>query len=179
MSAENPLLDAPRSRGSGSQGDNREKTIRRWFVEQDLIESVVLLPDNLFYNTTAAGMIITLNRAKSRHGAVLMINASAEFRKGRPKNELTQEGVQKIVRCSTEWDTQEGFSRAVQKEEIAAADWTLTPVRYVKAAAGAVSTDLAGAVTEYRQVVREQLSIDAELERVLTSIGFPEGGQNA
>lgn len=42
------------SRGSGSQGANKEKEIRKAFVEKDWIEGVVLLPDNLFYNTTAA-----------------------------------------------------------------------------------------------------------------------------
>ena len=72
------------SRGSGSQGENKEKTIRRWFVEQDLIEGVILLPDNLFYNTTAAGLILVLNRAKpeARRGQVMVVNASGEFKKG-------------------------------------------------------------------------------------------------
>src|SRR5262249_4342611 len=39
------------SRGSGSQGENKEKAIRRWFVDNDVVEGVILLPDNLFYNT--------------------------------------------------------------------------------------------------------------------------------
>ena len=54
------------SRGSGSQGENKEKAIRRWFVDNDVIEGVILLPDNLFYNTTAAGIIIVLNRNKPK-----------------------------------------------------------------------------------------------------------------
>ena len=75
------------SRGSGSQGENKEKSIRRWFVEQDLIEAVVLLPDNLFYNTTATGIIVVLNHAKPevRRDKILMINASEEYQKGRPR----------------------------------------------------------------------------------------------
>ena len=48
------------SRGSGSQGENREKTIRKAFVDRDWIEAVILLPENLFYNTTAAGIIVVL-----------------------------------------------------------------------------------------------------------------------
>jgi type I restriction enzyme M protein len=35
------------SRGSGNEGENKEKVIRRWFVENDIIEAVILLPDNL------------------------------------------------------------------------------------------------------------------------------------
>ena len=35
------------SRGSGNQGENREKTIRRWFVENNFIDGVILLPERI------------------------------------------------------------------------------------------------------------------------------------
>jgi hypothetical protein len=41
------------SRGSGNANKNKEKAVRKWFVEQDLIEGVIYLPENLFYNTSA------------------------------------------------------------------------------------------------------------------------------
>ena len=43
------------SRGSGSKNEDKERNIRKWFVEHDLVDGVILLPDNLFYNTPAAG----------------------------------------------------------------------------------------------------------------------------
>ncbi|MDA3889606.1 MAG: RhuM family protein [Allgaiera sp.] len=36
------------SRGSGNAGTNKEKAVRQWFVDHDLIESVLYLPENLF-----------------------------------------------------------------------------------------------------------------------------------
>ena len=42
------------SRGSGTKQKNREREIRKKFVEADLIEGVILLPENLFYNTRRA-----------------------------------------------------------------------------------------------------------------------------
>jgi type I restriction enzyme M protein len=53
-------------------------------VEQDLIESVLYLPENLFYNTTAPGIVVFLNKAKDaeRLGRVLLVNASQVFEKG-------------------------------------------------------------------------------------------------
>src|SRR5262249_6798818 len=83
------------SRGSGSKSSNKEKVIRQAFVEADLIEAVVLLPENLFYNTTAPGIVVVLNRHKNngRKGQFLLINASAFFVKRKPKNELTDEGI--------------------------------------------------------------------------------------
>ena len=54
------------SRGSGGKSSSKEKTIRQAFVEADLIEAVLLLPENLFYNTTAPGIVVVLNRHKEQ-----------------------------------------------------------------------------------------------------------------
>lgn len=66
------------TRGSGSKNEDKERNIRRWFVEQDLIEGVILLPENLFYNTNAPGVIIVLNKRKpkGRRGKIVLVNAS-------------------------------------------------------------------------------------------------------
>src|SRR5229473_3113386 len=53
------------ARGSASANRSKEKEVRRWFVEHDLIEGVIYLPENLFYNTPAPGIIIVINSAKS------------------------------------------------------------------------------------------------------------------
>ena len=52
------------TRGSGARHEDRERNIRKWFVEQDLMDGVILLPDNLFYNTSAAGIIVVLSKRK-------------------------------------------------------------------------------------------------------------------
>ena len=46
------------SRGSGNKGRNEERDIRKQFVDHDAIEGVILLPDNLFFNTSAPGIIM-------------------------------------------------------------------------------------------------------------------------
>jgi type I restriction enzyme M protein len=165
------------SRGSGSQGENKEKSIRRWFVENDLIEGVILLPDNLFYNTTAAGLIMVLNAAKpkNRRGQILLVNASAEFRKGRPKNELTEEGIRKVVECFREWRDQEKLCRVVGQKEIAEADYNLAPSRYIRSRAGEAGADLGTAIEEYFRLVVEQDQIHRKLESVFASLGFAGG----
>ena len=38
------------TRGSGSKNEDKERNIRKWFVDNDLIDGVILLRDNLFYN---------------------------------------------------------------------------------------------------------------------------------
>src|SRR6185295_17070773 len=83
------------TRGSGGKNEDKERNIRKWFVEQDLVDGVILLPDNLFYNTTAAGIIILLrkNKPKDRKGKITLVNARAEFKKGHPKNFIPTENI--------------------------------------------------------------------------------------
>ena len=97
------------SRGSGSKGSNKEKTIRQAFVEADLIEAVVLLPENLFYNTSAPGIVVVLNRHKNngRKGQFLLINASEFFVKKKPKNELTEQGIAAAAEVFHKWESRE------------------------------------------------------------------------
>jgi type I restriction enzyme M protein len=163
------------SRGSGSQGDNKEKAIRRWFTDQDLIEGVILLPENLFYNTTAAGLIIVLNQGKRVPGQVILINAGGEFRKGRPKNELTQAGIQKIVSCFHERRNHEGLCRVVEVKEIIAADYNLSPSRFVRSAAVDETGDLQTILDDLSILRNKSTEISATLAQVFEKLGFKWG----
>ena len=103
------------SRGSGNANTNKEKDVRQWFVEQDLIEGVIYLPENLFYNTTAPGIILFLNKAKpkDRKGKLFLVNASREFAKGDPKNYLPDDAILRIADTFKAWHEEEKFSRIV------------------------------------------------------------------
>jgi type I restriction enzyme M protein len=165
------------SRGSGNQGDNKEKTIRKAFVEHDWIEGVVLLPDNLFYNTTAAGLIIVLNRSKpkDRLGKVVLINASGEFEKGRPKNYLTESGIAKIATALRDGMDIERFTAVVETKLIAANDFNLSPSRYINAGIAADHRDFQAILDDLAILASEAGTLDAELRRKFDKLGFSSG----
>ena len=77
------------TRGSGSKNEDRERNIRKWFVDRDLIDGVILLPDNLFYNTNAAGVIVVLSKRKpaARKDHIVLLNATRRVAEG-PAEEL-------------------------------------------------------------------------------------------
>jgi type I restriction enzyme M protein len=162
------------SRGSGSQGENKEKSIRRWFVGQDLIEGVILLPDNLFYNTTAAGIIFVLNAAKlsNRRDQILLVNASGEFKKGRPKNELTEEGLRNIVSCFREWVDREGLCRVVDRTTITDTDYNLAPSRFVRSALAVQNGDIQEILDELAALRKEGQMLDTGLAETFAALGF-------
>jgi type I restriction enzyme M protein len=121
------------SRGSGSKSSDKERDIRAKFVDQDLIEGVVLLPENLFYNTTAPGVLLFLNRAKpaKRRGQIMLINASAEFAKGKPKNYIPEPNIRHIASMFLKWQVIEKFSRIITTDEARASDYNLSPSRFI------------------------------------------------
>ncbi|MBU1092796.1 N-6 DNA methylase [Patescibacteria group bacterium] len=85
------------SRGSGNQGSNKERNIRKQFVDDDLVEAVFLLPDNIFYNTPAQGIILVINRRKKHPGEILLVNGTKLYTKGRPKNYLADEHIESMA----------------------------------------------------------------------------------
>jgi len=142
------------SRGSGNQGDNKEKTIRRWFVERDLIEAVVLLPDNLFYNTTAAGIIVVLNASKprARKNRIIFINASGEFEKGRPKNFIPEASIKEIAEAFHAGVDVPRLVKVVDTGEIGKKhDFNLSPSRYVDTAVAVEHRDIRRFSTNWRR----------------------------
>jgi type I restriction enzyme M protein len=161
------------SRGSGNANTNKEKDVRRWFVEQDLIESVIYLPENLFYNTTAPGIILVLNRAKpkERKGKIFLLNASREFAKGDPKNYIPDEAILRIADTFTAWREMEKYSRIVSREEIAKNDFNISPSRYIHTGEADEYRPIAEIVEELNVLADEARETDVALKAILSRIG--------
>jgi type I restriction enzyme M protein len=157
-------------RGSGNQGANRERDVRQAFVDEDLIEAVVLLPENLFYNTTAPGIVVVINRAKRHPGEIILINASQLFTKGRPKNELRDEHIAEVAELFANWQTVEQRCAVVTREEVAKSDYNLSPSRFVAGAAADDVLPLKEAVRLLRVAESERERADAELSKVLAGL---------
>ncbi len=160
------------SRGSGNQGSNRERDIRKAFVERELIEAVILLPENLFYNTTAPGIILVVNRRKPRRGEILLINAGQQFAKGRPKNYLSEEHIARIAALYQEWRAEEGMSTIINNDEAARNDYNLSPSRYVSTNGKEEVLPLEEAVVRLLEAEEERAEADRALQEVLQRLGL-------
>ncbi len=160
------------SRGSGNQGSNRERDIRKAFVENDFVEAVILLPENLFYNTTAPGIILVLSKRKAHPGEILLINASQRFAKGRPKNYLTDEDVAAVAQAYHQWQATEGFAAIITSEEAARNDYNLSPSRYVSTNNKEEVLPLEEAVVLLEEAEEERAEADRTLGEVLRQLGL-------
>ncbi len=159
------------SRGSGNANTNKEKDVRRWFVEQDLIEGVIYLPENLFYNTTAPGIIMVLNRAKpkAQKGKIFLLNAGREFAKGDPKNYIPDDAVLRIADTFTAWREVEKYSRIVSREEISKNDFNISPSRYIHTGQSEEYRPIAEIVEELDALEEEAETTNTALRKILRS----------
>ena len=165
------------ARGSGSASKSKEKKVRQWFIEQDLIEGVIYLPENLFYNNTAPGIIIFLNKSKpkERKGKLFLINASQEFTKGDPKNYLPEETITHISETFKTWKEAEKFSRIVTLDEITKNDFNISPSRFIHTGAGEEYRPIGEIMTEMGALEAEARKTDAALKGILAKIGAGPG----
>lgn len=121
-----------------------EKEIRQKFLQEDLIEAIIGLPENLFYGASIPACIFVMrpnlsrrspnqNKPPERRGRVLFINADAEYYAGRAQNYLRPEHVEKIVSTFERYEDVPGYARCVPISEISdvANDWNLNIRRYV------------------------------------------------
>ena len=160
------------SRGSGTQSANRERDIRKAFVEKDFIEAVILLPENLFYNTTAPGIILVVNKKKRHPGEILLINASYLYEKGRPKNFLPESAISEIAEVYLNWQEKEGLSKVISNDEAARNDYNLSPSRYVATKSEEDVLPVEVALARLREAEEKRAKADLALNEVLRELGI-------
>ncbi len=151
----------------------REKKIRQKILEKDLIEAVVLLPEKLFYNTGAPGIVMVLNKNKpeERKGKIIFINASNEYEKHpnvRRLNRLGEEHIKKIVNAYREFKDIKGFAKVVNLEEIKEKDYNLNVSLYVFPVIEEEKINLAEELKEFKEIEEK------EKQTVETAISYIE-----
>jgi type I restriction enzyme M protein len=94
---------------SGGAGSG-ESNIRKWIIENDMLEAIIALPDQLFYNTGIFTYLwfITNRKDKKRKGRIQMINAVSMFEKmtkalGNKRNVISDQQMQEITRIYGEY----------------------------------------------------------------------------
>ena len=102
----------------------------------------------------------------------MLINASKEFAKGRPKNYLTEENIKRIEDVYKDWVEVESFSKIITNEDAARNDYNLSPSRYVATGDKEVYLPVDEVLVELEQVEEERKRIDKELNKLMRKIGF-------
>lgn len=110
---------------------NEEKDIRKYLVEKNLIDTIILLPNNLFYGTSINVCIMTLRKNKENNN-ILFIDATSEYNKNNKKNELVSTNINNILTMVKERKTVNGKTCLASYNEIISNSYNLAVTSYVK-----------------------------------------------
>jgi len=153
----------------------KEKAIRTAIINADLIESVILLPEKLFYNTGAPGAVMILNKNKptAREGKIFFINASKEYQRHpevRKLNQLGEAHIKKMVEAYKEFKNEDGFSKAVEIEKIKENDYNLNVTLYVFPEEETEEIDVTKEWEELKGIEKEIFAIEEKIEGYLREL---------
>ena len=119
---------SPLFSGGAASGESQ---IRRWLLEEDLIEAIIALPIDLFYNTGIATYVWVLskNKRKERRGKVQLIDATGIYQKlrkalGDKKNEIAPQDRSVITKLYADFEENE-LSKIYRNEEFIYREYTV------------------------------------------------------
>src|SRR5262249_31587442 len=123
-------------------------------------------------NTTAPGIIIVFNRhkPKSRESKIVLVNASAEFKKGQPKNFIPETGIHRIADAFLSGGDVPNFVKVISTDEAAKNDYNLSPSRYVGTATDQTYREIPEIVTELKGLEQKSTKIAKELNGILQQL---------
>jgi type I restriction enzyme M protein len=132
---------------------DEERVMRQRMIEDDVIEAVLGLGPNLFYNSSmeACVVICRSKKPKDRRGKVLFINAIDEVTRQQGQSLLTEAHIAKIANAYRSFSLEDGFTAIATNDEILGNNANLNIVTYVKREGSKEeSIDLSAALKNWR-----------------------------
>ena len=151
--------------------------MRERMVRSDVVEAVVGLGANLFFNSPMEACILICRTSKParRVGRVLLIDASAEVTRRNAQSFLEDAHIAKIADAYAKDDPIEGFSAYATIDEIAARDYSLSIPLYVRSEANVIASgetlSLPEAIESWEMARRARVEAFSEVRDYLIENG--------
>ena len=147
----------------------KEQKIRQYLIDNNFVDTVIQLPDNLFFGVTIATCIIVLKKSK-HDNATLFIDASGEFVHEGNKNKLAPENIERIYQAHVARKDEQHFARLVPNAEVAENDYNLAVSSYVEQPDTREKIDIDELNERIVGIVERQAKLRAEIERLISQI---------
>lgn len=154
-----------------------EGRIRRALIEENLLDTVIGLPGNLFPTTSIPVAILMFDRAREKGGAreachdVLFIDASRDYQSGKNQNTLLDGHIEKIVTAFRSRLPVDKFAHVASLQEIAENDFNLNIPRYVDTFEEEDEIDVAAVEEEIERLEGELTEVRARMKLYLKELG--------
>lgn len=148
-----------------------EMQMRRKMIEEDLVECVIGLGPNLFYNSPmeACLLITKTKKDESKKGKVLIINAVKEVRQDKNIAFLENNHIERIYNAYTTYKDEEGFCKVVSIEDVLKHNASLNMALYVSNVdSSEEQISLDDALTNWTQSSKQ---LKASMEQLFKELG--------
>ena len=151
-----------------------EQKIRKYLIDNNFVDTVIQLPDNLFYGTSIATCIMVLRKNKSEN-STLFVDASKEFIKVTNSNKLTDANIEKILEWVKERKDVDYLVRLVSNDEVAEQGYNLSVSTYVEPEDTREKVDIKKLNAELKEIVARENELRQKIDVIIEEI---EGGKN-
>jgi type I restriction enzyme M protein len=148
-----------------------EGRIRQQFIEENLLDTVIGLPEKLFFGTGIPAAILVFKKQKT-DDKVLFIDASREFISGKNQNQLTTDNIKKIINTYKTRETTDKYSYLASLDEIKENGFNLNIPRYVDTFEEEAEIDLITVRSERIVLQNELLTLELEMGNYLKELGY-------
>lgn len=146
-----------------------EGIIRERIVENNLIDTIIGLPENLFYGTSIPTCILILKNNK-KNKDIFFIDASAEYEKGKKQNKLREKDILKIVQAYKKRKNIAEYSKVVSLDKIKANDYNLNISRYIDSFEGNEDLDLKTVKRDIDKLENDREKLKREIDRIFGGV---------
>lgn len=148
-----------------------EGKIRKQLIDENLLDTVIGLPEKLFFGTGIPAAILIFKKQKEDN-KVLFIDASRGFSKGTNQNVLSKEYIDEIVTSYKSRKSSEKYSYLATFEEIVENDYNLNIPRYVDTFEEEEEIDLLAVREERLELQKQLVELESEMEIYLKELGY-------
>lgn len=146
-----------------------EQKIRKYLIDNNYIDTVIQLPENLFFGVGIATCIIVLKKSKADN-ATLFIDASKEFIHVGNKNKLSPENSERILNAFVERQDVAHFSRLVPNADIAANDYNIVVSSYVEQEDTREVIDIVELNARIAQIVKREDELRRAIDEIVKDL---------
>jgi type I restriction enzyme M protein len=148
-----------------------EGRIRKELIDENLLETVIGLPEKLFYGTGIPAAILVFRKNK-KNNKVLFIDASREYQDGKNQNQLRDTDLQKILNAAVDRKNQDKYAYLASVAEIAENDYNLNIPRYVDTFEEEAEIDLMAVRAEREKLKAELTVLEEKMAGYLKELGY-------
>ena len=146
-----------------------EQKIREYLISNNYVDTVIQLPDNLFFGVSIATCIIVLKKSKA-DSSILFVDASKQCVKEGNKNKLTEENIETVYQAVMNRKKVDYFTQLVSNDDVLTNGANLSVSSYVEQEDTREKVDIRALNQQIAEMVERQNKLKAELDQIIAEL---------